>query len=177
MITTRHTGITIMAILMSLLLLRSAHADWLAVDLTQIVPGDPTVVLTPEVPLNREPSFIVQSNTPGKLKWIVVPLPVTTEQTMQAIEICYQAPDAGAFIRQTRLVEFLDHTQGLVQHDDPIVHASLTATCYRSRVRRGYTPTDAVSLWVRLQFAQATAAVVIDSVRIQVKPASVTPMR
>jgi hypothetical protein len=174
MIITRHTGITIMAILMSLLLLRSAHADWLAVDLTQIVPGDPTVVLTPEVPSDREPSFIVQSNTPGELKWISMPLPVTTEQIIQAIEICYQATDAGAFIRQTRLVEFLSPTHRL---DDPIVHASRTATCYRSRVRGGYTPTDAVSLWVRLQFAQATDAVVIDSVRIQVKPASVTPMR
>jgi hypothetical protein len=172
MITIRRAGITLMAGLMSLLLLRSAHADWLAVDLTQVVPGDPTVVLTG--PSNADPFLTVQSTTPGDLKWIKISLPVTTAQTIQAVEICYQAPDAGTVIRQTRLVEYLDSTHGLVRHDDPTVHASLTAMCYRSRVR-GYTPADAVSLLVRLQFAEATDAVVIDSVRIQVKPVSVTP--
>lgn len=174
MITTRRAGITIMTALISLLLLRSAHADWLAVDLTQSVPGDPTVVLTG--PSHADPSLTVQSDTPGDLKWIEMPLPVSATQTIQAIEVCYQAPEAGAFIRQTRLVEFLDPTHELVQHDDPTVHASPMATCFRSRVR-GYTSADAVSLWVRLEFTEAAAAVVIDSVRIEVKPVSVTPMR
>jgi hypothetical protein len=88
------------------------------------------------------------------------------DHTIQAIEICYLAPDADTFIRQTRLVKDLDPTHGLVSVDDPTVLASPTATCYRSPVR-GTIPAEAMTLWVRLEFAKVADIVFIDRIRVQ----------
>ena len=75
-------------------------------------------------------------------------------------------PMPGTFIRQVRLVEKRSD-YGLVVHDDGTALTSPTATCYRSRVR-DYTAADAVSLWLRLEFAQADDVIVIDTLSVHV---------
>jgi hypothetical protein len=142
-----------------------AHAEWITVSPAGMHAEDPTMTITP---LSGSPSSLaVQSQTSGDLKWIIVGLPITAEQVIDAVELCYQAPDTGTFIRQVRLVEYLDTDQGLVVHDDGAELTSPTPTCYRSPVP-AYTATDAVSLWVRLQFTQANEMIMINSVSVHV---------
>jgi hypothetical protein len=149
---------------MSLLLPRMVDAEWIALSTAHLLPGDPSLILTP--PSGSSPSLTVQSLTPGDLKWLAVGLPVAPGEAIDAVELCYQAPDAGTFIRQVRLVE-KQADAGLVVHDDGTALTSPTAACYRSRVP-GYTAADAVSLWVRLEFAQADDVIVIDTVSVHV---------
>jgi len=151
--------------LLSLLLPWIAHAEWITVSPAGMHAEDPTITLTP---LSGSPSSLaVQSQTPGDLKWLVVGLSVTAGQAIDAVELCYQTPEAGTFIRQVRLIEYLDPDQGLVVHDDGAVLTSPTPTCYRSPVP-AYTATDAVSLWLRLEVADAADVVVIHNVSVHV---------
>jgi hypothetical protein len=144
-------GLIVIATLMGLLLPRMLHAEWIALSPAHLLPADPSLILT--LPSGSSRSLTVQSRTPGDLKWLAVRLPVSPGEAIDAVELCYQAPDAGTFIRQVRLVEYLDTARGLVVHDDGATLTSPTAACYRSRVP-DYTAADAVSLWLRLEFAQ-----------------------
>jgi hypothetical protein len=155
-------GLIITASLMSLLQPRMVHAEWIALSPAQVLPGDPSLTLTP--PSGSAPFLTVQSHTPGDLKWLVVSLPVAPGQGIDMVELCYQASDDGTFIRQVRLVEKQSNYR-LVVHDDGTALTSPTEACYRSRVR-GYTAADAVSLWLRLEFAQADDVIVIDTVSV-----------
>jgi hypothetical protein len=164
---TRCLGVTIIVGVMSLLCsARIAHSAWIELNHARLVPADLTLTLTkpsePALPLT------VQSQTPGDLKWLVQSLPVAVGQAITAVELCYQAPDEGTFIRQVRLVEARP-AYGLVMHDDATALTSPTA-CYQSPVLN-YTVADAVSLWVRLEFADVADAIVIDGIRIQVEEA------
>jgi hypothetical protein len=141
-------------------------AEWIDVDPTQIVPGSETMTVSHTS--GPPPALQVESRTPGDLKWVTVSLPVPFGQSIDMVEVCYQAPDDGTFIRQTRLVEALDAQRGLVIHDDPTTHASPRAACYRSAVY-DYTPIAALSLWVRLEVAQAGDVLYIDGVRIHLR--------
>jgi hypothetical protein len=158
-------GFIVIASLMGLLLSRMVHAEWIALSTAHLLPGDPSLILTP--PSGSAPPLTVQSRTPSDLKWLVVSLPVAPGQAIDVVELCYQAPDDGTFLRQVRLVEYLDAARGLVVHDDGTVLRSPTATCYRSRVP-DYMAADAVSLWLRLEFAQADDVIVIHSVNVHV---------
>jgi hypothetical protein len=165
MTTTRRTRRAVIVALLGLLLPWIAHAEWITVSPAGMYAEDPTITLTP---LSGAPSSLaVQSQTPGDLKWLVVGLPVTAGQAIDAVELCYQAPEAGTFIRQVRLVEALDPAQWLVTHDDPTVLMSPTVACYHSQVR-SYIAAAAVSLEVRLEFAQADDVIVINTVSIHV---------
>lgn len=157
-------GLIVIMSLISLLLPRMVHAEWVALSPVHLLPSDPSLILAP--PSGSSPSLTVQSRTPGDLKWLAVRLPVAPGEAIDAVELCYQAPDAGTFIRQVRLVE--KHADyGLVVHDDGAALTSPTATCYRSRVL-GYTVMEAVSLWLRLEFAQADDVIMIDTVSVHV---------
>jgi len=163
--TTRRTGRAVIVSLLSLLLPWIAHAEWIAISPAGIHSEDPTLTLTP---LAGSPSSLaVQSQTPGDLKWLVVGLPVTAGQAIDAVQVCYQAPDDGIFIRQVRLVEHLDTARGLVVHDDSAVLTSPTPMCYRSPVP-AYTARDAVSLWLRLEVTEAADVLIIHSVSVHV---------
>jgi hypothetical protein len=164
MMTRYRLGLTLLATLLSLLLPPLVQAEWIAVSATRVLPGDPSLILTPS---GAASSLTVQSQTPGDLKWLVASLPVAPGQAIDAVELCYQAPDAGTFIRQTRLVEAFPPDGGLVVHDDATALTSPTAACYRSAVP-AYTAAAAVSLWVRLEFAEADAVLVIDTVRVHI---------
>jgi hypothetical protein len=126
---------------------------------------DPTLTVSPRS--GSLSSLAVESQIPGDLKWLVVGLPVTAGQAIDAVELCYQTPHDGPVIRQVRLVEYLDTARGLVVHDDATALRSPTGSCYHSPVP-AYTAADAVSLWLRLEFAQATEVILIHSVRIHV---------
>ena len=158
-------GLIVIASLMSLLLPPMVHAEWIALSPAHLLPGDPSLILTPSS--GSAPSLTVQSRTPGDLKWLVVRLPVAPGEAIDAVELCYQAPDAGTFLRQVRLVEYLDAARGLVVHDAGTALTSPIVTCYRSLVP-DYTAADAVSLWVRLEFAQADDMIVIDTVTVHI---------
>jgi hypothetical protein len=163
--TTRRTSRAVIVGLLSLLLPWIAHAEWIAVSPAGMHSEDPTITLSPLS--GSPPSLTVQSQTPGDLKWLVVGLPVTAGQAIDAVELCYQAPEAGTFIRQVRLVEYLDTDRGLVVHDDGTTLRSPTPTCYRSPVP-DYVATDAVNLWLRLEVTDAAAVVVIHSVSVHI---------
>jgi hypothetical protein len=165
MMTRYRLGLTLLATLLSLLLPPLVHAEWIAVSTTHVLPGDSSLILTPLS--GAASSLTVQSRTPGDLKWLVASLPVAPGQAVDAVELCYQAPDAGTFIRQTRLVEAFAPDGGLVVHDDAAALTSPTAACYRSRVP-AYTAAAAVSLWVRLEFAEPDAVLVIDTVSVHI---------
>jgi hypothetical protein len=161
--TTHRTRRALIVGLLSLLLPWIAHAGWIAVSPAAMLADDPATTLTQLS--GSPPSLTVQSQTPGDLKWIVVGLPVTAGQAIDALELCYQAPDDGTFIRQVRLVEYLDAERGLVVHDDSAALTSPTPTCYRSPMP-AYTARDAVSLWLRLEVTEAADIVVIHSVSV-----------
>jgi hypothetical protein len=166
MLRTRGPCFAIFVGLLSLLgLAQLASPEWLDLSLARWVPGDPTVTLTG--PSDAHSSLIVQSQTASDRQWIVIGLPVSPGQALDAVELCYQASDEGTVIRQVRLVEYLDPARGLVVHDDATALTSPTPTCYRSRVP-AYTAADAVSLWVRVEFAQTDDVLVIDTVSVHI---------
>jgi hypothetical protein len=164
----RHLHRAQVALLIGLLVLPlpwAADAEWWALRPTDMVPADPSLTLA-RLSATR-PALAVRSRTPGDLKWLVVPLPVTAEDTVTAVELCYRAARTGAHIRRLRLVEALDAERGLVVHDDPAPAASPSGECYRSTVLR-YTPAAPVSLWMRLEFANTAEVLIIESVSVQV---------
>jgi hypothetical protein len=142
------------------------HAEWRTIPTTQLRPGDPTLTLTASS--TAQPALTVQSQTPGDLKWLVVRLPVTPGQAIDAVEICYRVPDEGTIVRQVRVVEELNPPQALVLHDEAVDLTGSTADCYHSPVP-AYTPEAVVSLWLRLEFARTADVIMIDSVRIEVR--------
>ena len=162
---TRRTRRTVIVGLLSLLLPWIAHAEWIAVSPAKMLSEDPAITLTPLS--GPPPSLTVQSQTPGDLKWIFVGLPITAGQAIDTVELCYQAPEAGTFIRQVRLVDYLDAERGLVVHDDSAALTSPTPTCYRSPMP-AYTAREAVSLWLRLEVTDAADVVVINRVGVHI---------
>jgi hypothetical protein len=101
-----HTSYPVVVGLLLLLQAPLVRAERITVSPGEMLSEDPTITLTP---LPGSPSSLaVQSQTPGDLKWLVVGLPVTAGQPIDAVELCYQAPEAGTYIRQVRLVEYLD---------------------------------------------------------------------
>src|SRR4051812_16645879 len=98
--TTHRTSKAVILGLLGLLLPWIAHAEWIAVSPAGMHSEDPTIILTP---LSGSPSSLaVQSQTSGDRKWLVVGLPVMVGQAIDTVELCYQAPEAGTFIRQVR---------------------------------------------------------------------------
>jgi hypothetical protein len=95
-------------------------------------------------------------------------LPATPGQAIDAVEICYRAPDEGTVVRQVRVVEELHPPQALVLHDAVVDLTGATADCYHSPVP-AYTQDAVVSVWLRLEFARPADVIMIDSVRIEVQ--------
>jgi hypothetical protein len=59
-------GFIVIASLMGLLLPRMVHAEWIALSTAHLLPGDPSLILTP--PSGSAPPLTVQSRTPSDLK-------------------------------------------------------------------------------------------------------------
>jgi hypothetical protein len=160
------TALAISVLLMMLPRPPLVRAEWRTLPTTQLRPDDPALTLTASS--TAQHALIVQSQTPGDLKWLVVSLSVTPGQAIDAVEICYQAPDEGTIVRQVRIVEELNPPQALVLHDEAVDLTGSTADCYHSPVP-AYTRDAVVSLWLRLEFARTTDVIMIDSVRIEVQ--------
>jgi len=159
-------ALAIRVLLLTLLRPPLVHAEWRTLPTTQLRSGNPAVTLTASA--TPQSTLTVQSQTPGDLKWLVVSLPVTPGQAIDAVEICYRAPDEGTFIRQVRVVEELHPPQALVLRDEAVDLAGAPADCYHAPVP-AYTQEATVSVWLRLEFARAADVIMIDSVRIEVR--------
>src|SRR5262245_57477968 len=159
-------ALAISVLMMALPLPPLVHAEWRTIPTTQLRPGDPTVTLAASS--TAQPTLTVQSQTPGDLKWLVVSLPVTPGQAIDAVEICYRAPDEGTVLRQVRVVEELYPPQALVLHDAVVDLTGSPADCYHSPVPT-YTRDAVVSLSLRLEFARTADVIMIDRLRIEVR--------
>jgi hypothetical protein len=138
---------------------------------TGFVSGEPTLTLT--MPSVSQPSLSIQSSAAGDLKWVEVNVPVELPDAppsfvINAVGICYKAPDAGTFISQIRLAEFLGPSQAVVQHDDPTDLTSPADTCFISPVAN-YAPGGSVNLSLRLNFAAPGHKIWIGAVGVHVQ--------
>jgi hypothetical protein len=122
------------------------------------------------MPSVAQPSLSIQSSTAGDLKWIEVNVPVTIHDSfsspvIDAVAVCYKAPNAGTFISQIRLSDMLGPSTGFVRHDDGTDLISQTDTCYSSPVSN-YVPQGSVNLSLRLFFADPSHKIWIGAVAV-----------
>lgn len=108
--------------------------------------------LTLEMPSVLHPYLKVTSNTAADLQWIEAMVPFTWGSTIKGIVLCYQTPDVATYISQIRLAEYVLPTPAYVNHDDGTDLFDVVGNCYLSTVAN-YTPTGAVNLSLRLNFA------------------------
>ena len=153
-----------------MLLPRIAHAaEWLVLPTTGFVSGDPTLTLT--MPFVSQPNLSVKSSAAGDLKWIEVSVPFISPlpSPIDGVAVCYSAPNAGTFISQIRLAEYIGPAFATVKHDDGTDLTSATDACAFSPVAN-YTPAGAVNLSLRLNFANPAHVINIGAVALHFKP-------
>jgi hypothetical protein len=157
-----------MALLVPLSPGKSWASEWLSIGHTGFVSGDSTLTLT--MPFVGQPSLSIQSSAAGDFKWIEANVPVAIGDTfsfpvIDAVAVCYKAPNAGTFISQIRLSDMLGPSTGFVRHDDPTDLTSPTDTCYISPVAN-YVPQGSVNLSLRLFFADPSHKIWIGAVAV-----------
>jgi hypothetical protein len=109
----------------------------------------------------------VTTQQAGDLQWLTLPLAVQDNLTIKAVIVCYDLSSAGSFISQVRLAEETVPPSAFVQHDDPTDLTSTDPVCVESAVS-DYQPNGAVSLSLRLNFANTTDRVDIGAVGLRV---------
>lgn len=141
----------------SVVLTNNADAveKWVVLGNTVWVSGDSRLTL--EMPSVFHPDLKITSNTAADLQWIEASLPLTFDPdtspiTIKAVALCFRTPNAGTFISQTRLAEYLFPSPAFVKHDDPTDLSSAGGACYISPVA-DYAPAGSVNLALRLNFA------------------------
>lgn len=126
-----------------------AAEKWVVLGNTIWVSGDSRLTL--EMPSLYHTYLKVTSNTAADSQWIHATIPFTWGSSIKGIILCYQTPNAGTYISQIRLADYL-LSPATVRHDDGTDLISTDGACYLSAVSN-YIPQGSVDLSLRLNFA------------------------
>lgn len=133
---------------------------------TDWVSGDPALRIN--YPSAAHPATEITATAPGDLKWVFTSLRLPSAILIKTIQVCYQLSNRRSFISQVRLEEMLAPDRALVRHDDPTDLLNTVPTCYVSRVG-AYRPEGAVTLALRLNFANPNDKITLGSVGVEVE--------
>ncbi len=129
----------------------NATEKWVVLGNTVWVSGDSRLTL--EMPSIHHGYLKITSNTAGDSQWISATIPFTWGSSIKGVILCYQTPNAGSYISQIRLSDYiLPSSPAPVRHDDGTDLISVDGACYFSAVSN-YTPQGSVELSLRLNFA------------------------
>ncbi len=108
----------------------------------------------------------VKSTAPGDLKWIALPLSLPTNLKIKKLSVGYRASHPShSFISQIRLSEEIKPPTATVLHDDPTDLKEAGPISYESNVG-SLQPKGAITLSLRLKFADATHHIDIGSIGV-----------
>ena len=161
----RSTLLSLLTLLMLCALPTVALAGWRVLPTTGFVTDDLDLTL-----MHRRTGLDVTSQVNGDQHFIYQTVPVVEGDVIDAIAICYVAgpPFAGTFITGLGLTEFIFPMAGTGRHVDSTDLTSSAETCYLSPVAN-FAPAGAVTLWLQLNFDNASDFLFIGAVGIHVK--------
>jgi hypothetical protein len=123
---------------------------------------------SPALALSKSFNLVVSTDEAGDAQWIVQTVAVDEGDVIDAVAVCYSAPNLGTFISRLRLSEFGGLGDAFIRHDDDTDLTSATDDCHVSLVG-DYSPAGAVELALRLHFANATHSIKIAAVSVHLK--------
>jgi hypothetical protein len=109
----------------------------------------------------------VTTSAVGDLQWLSLPLLVQDNLLIKAVKVCYDLSNESSYISQVRLAEETVPPSALVQHDDGTDLTSTDPVCIESAVGN-YQPTGAVTLSLRLNFADTAHRIDIGAIGLVV---------
>jgi hypothetical protein len=109
----------------------------------------------------------VTTSAAGDLQWLNLPLIVPDNLTIKAVRVCYSLSSASSFISQVRLSEETVPPSASIRHDDGTDLTSTSPVCADSAVNN-YQPNGAVTLSLRLNFANTTDRIDIGAIGLLV---------
>jgi hypothetical protein len=130
---------------------------------TEFVSGDPTLLL--EHPSVSGPGTVVRCSAPGLWKWVSMGVDLPRAAQVNAITVCYEVSGGGSSIEQVRLTDMAEPNAALVIHDDAVSLASTSPARYTSVVAN-VAPAQALTLELRLRFADTQSRVVLGAVEV-----------
>ena len=110
----------------------------------------------------------VTTTVAADLQWLALPLQVPNNLTIKGVTVCYDLTNEASFISQVRLSEETVPPSATVVHDDGTDLTSTDPTCYDSPVSGGIQPNGAITLSLRLNFANMTNRIDIGAIGILV---------
>jgi hypothetical protein len=140
-----------------------ARAEWRALPPSGFVVDAGSSALA----LSKSLNLVVSTDEAGDAQWIVQRVALQEGDVIDAVAVCYSAPNLGTFISRLRLTG-PESTGASVRHDDDTDLTSATDDCHVSPVS-DYAPGGAIELALRLHFANATHSIRIGAVSVHVK--------
>ena len=109
----------------------------------------------------------VRTSRAGDLQWLDLPLDVADALSIEAVIVCYSVTSESSFISQVRLSEETVPPSATVVHDDGTDLTSVEGECAESAVS-DYQPNGALTVSLRLNFADTTSAIDIGAIGLRV---------
>jgi hypothetical protein len=103
----------------------------------------------------------------GAPKWISMGIPLSSGATITGVTICYQVSNARSSIAQVRLTEMTTPDTAIVRYDEATTLNSTAPVCHTGKPI-SFSPVAAVSLELRLEFANLADQIVLGGVGVSV---------
>lgn len=134
---------------------------------TDFVTGDPTLQIS--YPYVQHPGVVVTATKPGDFKWVNLGLRLPPCSEIKAIRVCYQLSNPRSFISQVRLTKMQTPERAVVLRDFGNDFRDTFPFCFFQEVDPPIHPEGAVTLALRLNFANRSDKITLGAIGIDME--------